>query len=550
VSPRARKYLAVIVGVLLVGLPFCGFSYWMAVLASQQGRDDADASARRAIAVVDGRIRAVVVSLDALAAKQMAACTTTNLDLLRQATFATGPVKEYSIVAPDGATLCGDHVLAFHPPEVISAATRGTDGIGIEMVRIGEQPMLRIRHMHAQHPTVAALIAPELLLAQAWSPRGTFLSHVTLTLPDGTPIVSSGQVPETDPRKLYEAVVRSADYGVIATVRLPHRNIASYEDLREMGLAATAMIAVGLFLLSLLLVRRNADDPILELSNAVADGHLIPYFQPIVDIRSGRLRSVEVLLRWRKPDGTVVPPGAFLPLLESTGLIVEATRKLMIMVRDQVGPALQNRPYMRVAFNLTAQHFADDTIVRDVRGIFQESSIRLSQVILEVTERQPLDNLTQSRAIIAALQDLGVKIALDDVGTGHSGLSYMLKLGVDVIKIDKMFIDAVGTDRNSATIIQTLIELAHNMRMEVVAEGVETFEQVLFLRDLGVRCAQGFVFAPPLSASAFLELLNAIDPPGEQGRIATLAANRRTTAADQAARQSGPALRSLKVVRN
>ena len=118
--------------------------------------------------------------------------------------------------------------------------------------------------------------------------------------------------------------------------------------------------------------------------------------------------------------------------------------------------------------------------------------------MLEVTERQPIENLTETRRVVAALQGLGVKVAIDDVGTGHSGLSYMLKLGVDIIKIDKMFIDSLGTDRNSNTIIETLIDLAQNMRMDVIAEGVESFEQVLHLRDLGIRAAQGFVFAPPL----------------------------------------------------
>ena len=131
---------------------------------------------------------------------------------------------------------------------------------------------------------------------------------------------------------------------------------------------------------------------------------------------------------------------------------------------------------------------------------------------LEVTERQPIENLTETRRVIAALQGLGVKVAIDDVGTGHSGLSYMLKLGVDIIKIDKMFIDSLGTDRNSNTIIETLIDLAQNMRMDVIAEGVESFEQVLHLRDLGIRAAQGFVFSPPLPCSAFLQLVETIDP--------------------------------------
>jgi sensor c-di-GMP phosphodiesterase-like protein len=100
-------------------------------------------------------------------------------------------------------------------------------------------------------------------------------------------------------------------------------------------------------------------------------------------------------------------------------------------------------------------------------------------------------------------------------------LSYILKLGVDIIKIDKMFVDALGTDRNSTTIVETLIDLAHNMRMDVVAEGVENFEQVMHLRELGVRAAQGYVFAPPLPGSAFLQLVDAIDPlPAIEGRVA------------------------------
>jgi sensor c-di-GMP phosphodiesterase-like protein len=166
-----------------------------------------------------------------------------------------------------------------------------------------------------------------------------------------------------------------------------------------------------------------------------------------------------------------------------------------------------------MGFNLTAQHFASEEIVDDVRKIFnRKSPLRLSQIVLEVTERQPIENLTETRRIVAALQGLGLKVAIDDVGTGHSGLSYMLKLGVDIIKIDKMFIDSLGTDRHSNTIIETLIDLAQNMRMDIIAEGVETFEQVIHLRDLGIRSAQGYVFAPPLPGPAFLQLMEAIDP--------------------------------------
>jgi EAL domain-containing protein (putative c-di-GMP-specific phosphodiesterase class I) len=141
----------------------------------------------------------------------------------------------------------------------------------------------------------------------------------------------------------------------------------------------------------------------------------------------------------------------------------------------------------------------------------------MSQVVLEVTERQPLEDLLAARQVIAGLQDLGCKVAIDDVGTGHGGLSYMLKLAVNYIKIDKLFIDAIGTERYSATIIETLVDLARNMRIEVFAEGVETFEQVKFLRERGVHLCQGYVFAPPLPGPLFRQLLEAAQPLGAAG---------------------------------
>jgi sensor c-di-GMP phosphodiesterase-like protein len=114
--------------------------------------------------------------------------------------------------------------------------------------------------------------------------------------------------------------------------------------------------------------------------------------------------------------------------------------------------------------------------------------------------------------IISRLQELGIRIALDDVGTGHGGLSYLLKLGVDQMKMDKMFVDSIGTDRYSTAIIDTLVKLATDLNIEFVAEGVETFEQIAYLKERGVDAAQGYVFSPPLPGPRFLELVSALDP--------------------------------------
>jgi len=282
--------------------------------------------------------------------------------------------------------------------------------------------------------------------------------------------------------------------------------------LKLLGMFATAAIILILAVFAFIIPRRRTGNPVADLERALANGEFVPYYQPIVDIRSGQLRGAEVLVRWRKPDGTLVYPGSFIPLAESSGLIREMTHDLMRRVCVEAGSAIGCRPALKVSFNFAGQLFSDESIVKEVRNIFSGTPIKLSQVVLEVTERDPIENFTATRQTIAAFQGLGVRIAIDDVGTGHSGLSYMLKLGVDIIKIDKMFVDAIGTDRNSTTIVETLVDLAHNMRMDVVAEGVENFEQVMHLRELGIRSAQGYVFAPPLPGSAFLQLIESLDP--------------------------------------
>ncbi len=218
--------------------------------------------------------------------------------------------------------------------------------------------------------------------------------------------------------------------------------------MKWLGLFAAGAIILALGVFSALIPRRTPGNPVTAIENALRAGEFVPYYQPIVDIRSGQLRGAEVLVRWRKPDGTLVLPGSFIPLAESSGLIRDMTRDLMRRVCAEAGSALGCRPALKISFNFAGQLFSDDSIVKDVRKIFSGSPIKLSQVVLEVTERDPIENFTATRQTIAAFQELGVRIAIDDVGTGHSGLSYMLKLGVDIIKIDKMFVDAIGTDRN------------------------------------------------------------------------------------------------------
>ncbi|MEP5065019.1 EAL domain-containing protein, partial [Roseibium sp.] len=235
------------------------------------------------------------------------------------------------------------------------------------------------------------------------------------------------------------------------------------------------------------------------------NGEFIPYYQPVMDIETGKLRGCEVLMRWRRPNGMIVSPGQFMEYAERNGHIFDMTRHLMEQTCEEVGKLHLENPDLKLSINLFAGHFRNRDVVNDIKSIYEESDISFQQIVVEVTERYPLEDLELARKIIAELQALGVRVALDDVGTGHGGMAYLQKLGIDIIKIDKMFIDAIGDDDSSTTIVDSMVELADNLGMGIIAEGVEQEEQVERLRELGVTAAQGYYFAAPMPASQYLE---------------------------------------------
>ena len=512
------KLVAMVVGVALAGVPMVAFNLWLDRFIDRQGHEEVELMARRALALADARVGQVADSLVALAARGIDSCRSAYLESLRQATFATGPIKEISVIAPDGRTLCSDLNLPLGARKVVlSQRLTAAGDYMMELVRLGENPdpMVRVRRVAPSGNSLAALMRTELFLPQVSTEGGQPNAHARLLARDGTTIVESGRPIDghNAASTHFTVEIASTRFEFTTSVALPREIVITrHASVQALGSVITGVIAIVILGCALVVPARQRNNPIAEIERAIGAGEFVPYIQPIVDITNGRLRGGEVLVRWRKADGTLVLPGTFIPLVESSGLIVELTRALMRSTRDEIGAAYGKRPHLVVGFNLAAEHFGDETIVSDICQIFENSPIRLNQLVLEVTERQPLESLTETRRVIAALQGHGVRIAIDDVGSGHCGLTYMLKLGVDIIKIDKMFVDAIDSDSNSTTIIETLVDLARNMRMHVVAEGVESFEQVAKLREIGVVSAQGYVFAPPLPASSFLQLVEAIDP--------------------------------------
>ena len=181
------------------------------------------------------------------------------------------------------------------------------------------------------------------------------------------------------------------------------------------------------------------------------------------------------------------------------------------------------RPYLRrdksfyLAFNIGASHLLEPGFTEDLRRHVSGAKIGSRNIVIELTEREELPDLGKARDILSGLQERGYKVALDDAGTGYSGLSYMQKLGADVIKIDKLFVDSVLTERSARVLEELLVNLARELGMTTVAEAIETREQADLLRDLGVDQGQGYLVSPPVNGAQFQAMLDLNALPTEQG---------------------------------
>jgi diguanylate cyclase len=232
------------------------------------------------------------------------------------------------------------------------------------------------------------------------------------------------------------------------------------------------------------------------------------HYQPKVDARTGRFRGAEALIRWRHPKRGLVSPDAFIPLAEDCGLIApigawvirEASRQISVWQRAEL-------PVTRVAVNVSAAQLRQNNLVETVRSAITEACITARNLELELTESAVMSNPLESVSTLQQLSRMGVAVSFDDFGTGYSCMSYLRRLPLDKLKIDRSFISDIVSSPDAVAVVQGIISLAHSLRIKVIAEGVETREQIELLQTLGCDQYQGFHFSPPVSAAAYEQLM-------------------------------------------
>jgi EAL domain-containing protein (putative c-di-GMP-specific phosphodiesterase class I) len=515
------SHILMLLGAIAAFLPVMAVDYLLDSYVRLRER----AQLQRGAEIIAERVQATaydtIASLRRILAESPSLCTPTFLAHAQRAIGSSLYLKQMLVENADGVQFCdalGRPVKYVRLSETLSIPGQTET---IEVVRLEELDMPVLRLVQAFGTRKVSAFAP--LLGAPVSSLTAGLKPaaiVRISLTNGTPVLAGGDQTAFDQRGQAEYLLTEAFPGELpirieAAVPFAIAR-ADYADL-DTGLTLIACIVSGAFFVLALQYVRRSDLPAFDLDRAISAGEIKPYYQPVINLRTGELAGCEVLCRWQKKNGEIIYPGAFIEYAEVTGLAIPMTLSLMQQVKADLADLCSRAPDLKVSVNLFDGHFRDGNIVEDVKAIFGGTAISFRQLVFEITERRPLDNSAQTNSVIAGLHALGCRLAMDDAGTGHSNLAYMQTLGIDIIKIDRVFIDMINPQAGPVPVLDGLITMARELGTEIVAEGVETEEQARYLKARGVVMAQGYLFAPALRAAAFRELAQALNTSAAAG---------------------------------
>ncbi|WP_051798409.1 putative bifunctional diguanylate cyclase/phosphodiesterase [Catenuloplanes japonicus] len=260
------------------------------------------------------------------------------------------------------------------------------------------------------------------------------------------------------------------------------------------------------------------------LERALLEEQFVVHYQPIVELPLRELIGFEALVRWNHPEKGLVSPLAFIPLAEATGLIVPLGRWVLDQACRQLAEWIADHPeaaHLRMSVNLSPRQFQHTGLVAEIAGIIERTGVPAGKLVLEITESLLMKDTEVTVRTLEALKALGVRIAVDDFGTGYSSLSYLKRFPVDILKIDRSFVDGITADSGDATLAEAVVQLGRTLHLQTVAEGIETADQWTTLRELGCEYGQGYLFARPVAAAEIVPLIRGTEPMPEPRPEAT-----------------------------
>jgi c-di-GMP phosphodiesterase len=470
---------------------------------SKEIQELTDAALRRSEAAVDFG----AATLDEIGQKGPMNCDPASLQAVRLQVYQRSGVKDIRAANRDGSVICSAYseTLEFdngwvYRPDMLRSSDSRLMLFGVEQINGIALGVLRDID---QRNSLVAILAFDSYVFDIMPSQLRDHSEVVIELSNGLVVGRFAPKPAVENAGMVDFTRSSIRYPLRTTIRIEPAALQGWNTdayWPALLLAGVLGLAFGVLLTR---ASPRLDGPISDLDRALAAREFKPYYQPIFDLRSGEILGCELLVRWVRADGTVIPPMSFVPLAESSGRIEPMTWQILATALGELYPRLRQDKQFKLSLNVMPRHLLSAGFIDKLREVVAEAKVSPRQIVLEVTERDELTDLENAAAVVMRLRQFGFRVAIDDVGVGHSGLSLIKGLGANTIKIDKIFIDPIARDASAATIVEMLVRLAREFKMTVVAEGIETLDQVSALVACGVEQGQGYLVSPPLPFSKF-----------------------------------------------
>ena len=450
-----------------------------------------------------------------IAARGTQPCSPANLALMREIDITSSQLQAVGYV--EGDRLLCSSLGVYDPPITLGPPSYVNKALGLEL-----RPALRLSK--SGRPRVvgvrdgsAFVLAPELITdlypdmhavaigvtsSTGWqiAARGAFLPRwaqrlgreSTISFVDDAHVV---------------AMQRSSRFDLMGYVAVPTGYAVQRARALFFRLLPLALL-VGLISGAAVLWRAREQHSLpVVIHYALRRGEFFLTYQPIVELTTGHWIGAEALIRWRRPDGSMIPPDVFVPVAEDNGLISQLSRQVLRLLARDAPAILKLRPDFRFSINLSQHDLIDPSTIDQLRGVLA-TGLKPTNLAIEATERGIMEKEAAS-IVMQQIRAIGMRVSIDDFGTGYANLAYLHKFEVDAIKIDKSFVDTIGTEAVTAHVAMLIIEMGKALSLDMVAEGIEHAGQADYLRENGVQYGQGWLFARAMPADSLCAALAA-----------------------------------------
>ncbi len=520
------KKTIVVLMTLLVAIAGIGLPIWVAIEESERQAFKTESAhalgyARDVTMRADETGDQVLSAVGRLVAGHLAApCAPASIDVMRQIDLASSYIQAMGHVVGD-RMLCSSiagpsSVLELGPVDYVTAA-------GAEIRRSVRFPFApKDSYIVIGKQGFAAILHKRLAIDTAKSEPDVALAVLSLDNP--VPIVARGHIDTRWITRLASAqavfvdgghlvaLVRSERYRTVGVAALPLHYLNGRSAEVSKRLVPAGLVAGVVLTLAILFLGRQQMSLPVAVKIALRRREFFLEYQPLVDLRSGRWIGAEALMRWRRPTGEIVMPDLFIPIAEQNGLIVRLTEQLLEMVARDTGAWLSAHPQFHIGINVAPADFHSSSFLDNLRRTLRDVEAGPGNIIVEVTERGMLDPVV-ARQTTGALRQHGFAVAIDDFGTGYSSLSYLESLEVDYLKIDRSFIEAIGTGAPTSQVVGHIIRMAGDLGLKMIAEGIESQAQADFLRKHGVQYGQGWLFGKSAPFDEIVRQLEEMEEP-------------------------------------